>query len=195
MKKGYDEVWLSKELKIRDIDFEKVMKPLDYKTLRKEMREFVITLDQDPTKDLIAALSSYATIDAYYHRVLEMNSRARRSFMRKENLLRTVKSIVEQSMFDIQTSDDEIAALSSADKRTAAAKSLLSDIIVTQDRIGTTLTEARAFQSEVEDKRRALESSYNSLSRQQSLIEGPILTIHPEKLGIRKTNLKGKDKQ
>ena len=36
--------------------------------------------------------------------------------------------------------------------------------------------------SDIDNKKEAIESSYNSLSRQQALIEGPILTIDPGKL-------------
>jgi len=178
----YDKKWLAGQLKLRDIDFDTIVKPLDYQKYREEIKEFGVKLDEDPCSDLQEVLANYAKIDAYNQRTLKISSIARRSLMRKEHMSKTIASVIELELFKLQSNDPEIVELSSADKRKAKAEEKIKDLRLIEDQVITDLVEARAFMSDIDNKKEAIESSYNSLSRQQALIEGPILTIDPGKL-------------
>jgi len=178
----YDKKWLMDQLKLRDIDFDTIIKPLDHKKYREEIKEFSIELDEDPCSDLQAVLANYAKIDAFNQRTLKISSIARRSLMRKEHMLKTINSVIELELFKLQSTDSEIIELSSADKRKAMAEQKIQDLRLLEDQITTDLVEAKAFMHDIDIKKEAIESSYNSLSRQQALIEGPILVVDPGKL-------------
>ena len=154
----------------------KVAEP-QYTDLESEIMDYSLTLPSTfETLTLKESHKLFSILQSYLGRLTEIESTANGNQSRWDRLTKLMKAYLEESGSEILLSD-ECMEFPNAKMQDAFVRKKLKKFYTYQTTFSDKLGRANAFVKNVEGRRKYLNSSYQSLSRQVSILEAELRTL------------------
>lgn len=162
-----------KELEELQEKFESV-KPLDYLNIEKELKEYIVELDSDPSSVGVGSLNEkIAKVDGYMGRTVTILMNAIANESKHNSLFGDIQELYNKYL-RIQLRQEDVAKLSNQNLRQAAAEDKIVDIGKLKYTAEKALNAAKTHTKICREKLNSLDSTNKDISRQITVIQTQI---------------------
>jgi hypothetical protein len=148
--------------------------PLDYSEIEKELDNYIIALDPDPSSVGLDKLNAkIAAINSYMERIVTIVMNAIANENKFNSLFNDTKMFYEKYL-RIQLRSEDVAALSNQNLRQAAAEEKIEDIGKLKFFAEKALNDAKAHTEICREKLKGFEKTDKNISRQLTVIQTQI---------------------